>query len=188
VYLAGGYEHTCAILHDGSVWCWGYNLDGELGDGTAINKSKPTKVTLPGPAVQVGGKGVFIAATAYEAHTCALLADHTVWCWGSNDSGELGTGDTAPSPSPVQANLANVTQIAVGGAHTCAIDTSADLYCWGANSHGEVGDGMPGDDIWTPKKIRGRLRRGGLVPETGGLCLHHRRGVRLGLRQSPCSS
>jgi alpha-tubulin suppressor-like RCC1 family protein len=154
VYIAGGYQHTCAVLKDGSAWCWGLNVVGELGDGTTAPETKPTQIALPGSAVQIGAKGVFVAAPSfYEAHTCAVLADHSLWCWGSNDSGELGTGNTTASLSPVKANLANVKQVAVGGAHTCAVTLNDDLYCWGANSSGEVGDGMPGADVWSPTKI-----------------------------------
>jgi len=158
--IAAGTTHTCALRSDGAVFCWGFNEDGEVGDGTTNDANKPTQVKgLPSDhkAVQIG--------TA-EYHTCALLDDNTVWCWGINDALNLGqcNGDQLPSSSaPVRvpkwapntqqpasptcnANAPfTATQIALGGEHACAIGTDGSLYCWGENQTGAQG-GQAGQD------------------------------------------
>lgn len=82
--LAMGSKHSCLLRDDGAVYCWGDNTDGKLGDGTTVGKSVPTLVQgLPLGAVSIG---------AGEYHTCAVLKDDSVWCWGGNDAYELGQG------------------------------------------------------------------------------------------------
>ncbi len=142
VAIAGGYSHTCAILKNGNVYCWGFNQLGEVGDGTTGNKISPTKITLPGAATAISARGVFLGGVSYSAHTCAILLDQSVWCWGGNANGELGQGDTAVYAGPVKVkNLGSVNRLAVGGAHTCAVNVNNDLYCWGRNASGQVGNG-----------------------------------------------
>lgn len=119
-------SHTCAILKDGSLWCWGGNNFGQLGDGTTVDRLSPTRVMLSGPAVQVAGTGGF-----ESTHTCALLADRTVACWGQNQTGQLGDGTTDPSTVPVPVLLSGVRQIATNGGGTCAVTTDDVLFCWG---------------------------------------------------------
>lgn len=148
-FIAAGYDHTCAVLKDGSVWCWGFNQDGELGDGTLTNKANPTKIELPGPATRVAGGGLFIE-TGYVAHTCALLADKTVQCWGSNYFGELGVAKVKPLV-PTALDLSNIKELGVGSAHTCAVDTSSNLFCWGYNGMGQIGNGTTND---VPKPVQ----------------------------------
>ncbi len=142
-----GYHHACAILQDGSVYCWGQNASGEVGDGTTTLRSSPTKVTLPYPATAVSGNG------DGNAQTCAVLTDGSLWCWGDNAYGELGVGDANVHLGPQKVPLPNVAQVAVGGVHVCAVDTNQDLYCWGSNSYGEVGNGTPTYDVTTPTMI-----------------------------------
>src|SRR5439155_13555994 len=97
IAITGGFYHTCAILQpDGTVQCWGQNDNGQLGDGS----------TLPGrssnPPARVSGLSGVLSVTGGFRHTCALLGDHTVWCWGLNDSGQLGDGTTTSSSTPLQ--------------------------------------------------------------------------------------
>ena len=143
IAITGGYSHNCAILKDGSVYCWGFNQLGEVGDGTTGNKIMPTKIVLPGAATAISSKGVYLGGVTYSAHTCVILLDQSVWCWGGNANGELGQGDTAVYAGPVKVkNLASINRIAVGGAHTCAVNANNDLYCWGRNTSGQIGNAV----------------------------------------------
>jgi len=139
--VTGGY-HTCALLGDGTMWCWGRNADGQLGDGTAGPQCVYTTGRCSPTPVRVGGITSPAAITAGGYHTCALLGDGTVWCWGRNGSGQLGDGTTTNSSSPVRAG--GITgAVAVSGAfsHTCAVLGDGTVQCWGDNSEGQLGDG-----------------------------------------------
>ena len=147
VQVSAGFRHNCARKSDGTLWCWGYNDFGILGDGTlgTPDRCGPTPV-------QVSALGSSVArVTAGDAHTCALKTDGTVWCWGDHRDGQLGEGTTGieGKPLPVQVTaLGNaVMQIAAGSFHTCAIKDDGTLWCWGGNQNGELGDGtMSGED------------------------------------------
>jgi alpha-tubulin suppressor-like RCC1 family protein len=137
---AGG-SHTCALL-EGSVYCWGANWDGQLGDGSDGNSASAVKV--------VNGVDGFTNAdvTAISmggSHSCALRQG-SVYCWGANGDGQLGDGSTVASSVPVKVadgedgfTNSGVTAISVGGAHTCAV-VGGSVYCWGSNQHGRLGD------------------------------------------------
>jgi hypothetical protein len=158
VDIAGGYDQNCAIMTDGSVYCWGSNLEGEVGDGTSgNNRLQPVKViNLPVPAVALGADGIYLGVNpVYTANTCAVLNDGTVWCWGDNTFGELGQGNTTPYAGPVKVvGVANVAKIAVGGAHVCALTSNHQLYCWGRNGFGEVGNGTVNSPVLVPTLIQ----------------------------------
>ena len=114
VAVSGGYEHACALRGDGTVQCWGRNVDGQLGDGTTANPSTGP----PGSSVPVAVSGIRSAdaITAGAYHTCALLADGTVQCWGRNHQGQLGDGTTTSSSTPVP--VGGLTSVAeIGRAH-----------------------------------------------------------------------
>ncbi|MBK8479600.1 MAG: RCC1 repeat-containing protein [Proteobacteria bacterium] len=134
--VALGSEHTCVRRKDGSVWCWGYNVSGQLGDGSTMTRLSPVRVTgLDGSAVEqlVAGYG----------HTCARRTDGSVWCWGSNSSGELGQGDTnnRTVATRVGALGTAVVEVAAGSSRTCARLSDGTLWCWGENRYRQVGDG-----------------------------------------------
>jgi alpha-tubulin suppressor-like RCC1 family protein len=134
--IAAGDTHTCALVN-GSVQCWGANGSGQLGLGD--NLDRPTAVTVPGLTNAVG---IAAGGTLGTAHTCASLANGTVRCWGSNGSGQLGTGNTSPSAFPVAVpGLTNVVAIAAGEFHTCALVASGASFCWGFNGSGRLGEG-----------------------------------------------
>jgi alpha-tubulin suppressor-like RCC1 family protein len=95
--VAAGARHTCAILADATVSCWGANESGQLGNGKVDSSNVP---------VQVLGLTNVDAIVAGGAHSCARRTDGTVWCWGANTSGQLGDGITLSSPSPLVARVA----------------------------------------------------------------------------------
>jgi alpha-tubulin suppressor-like RCC1 family protein len=132
--LFAGSEHIC-VLASGAVWCWGDNQGGQLGDGTLQNRATPVQaVGLPGAATS-------LALGAY--HSCALLADGTVWCWGENEYGQLGDGTTSQRIAPARVvDLADVTAITSGSQFTCALTQTGAMRCWGANNGGQLGDGL----------------------------------------------
>jgi alpha-tubulin suppressor-like RCC1 family protein len=134
-----GLLFTCALFGDGSEQCTGYNLDGELGDGT---------VTPPrGEFRPVVGLSNAIAITCGKDHACAILGDRTVQCWGANDKGQLGTGSRSiAEPAPVAVKgLTNVQALSAGGLHTCALLIDGTVRCWGFNGSGQLGDGTTTD-------------------------------------------
>jgi alpha-tubulin suppressor-like RCC1 family protein len=168
--LAGGDQHFCMVRSDGTVWCWGANDAGQLGDGTTQDRATPTQVKTP------AGKS-FIEVRVSENHSCALAIDNTVWCWGGNDTGQLGVVDSsgnpvADSPLPIQVQAVAGTppsltftpllakHISAGGKHTCAIDMNEGLECWGENADGQAGQQPPSaggtaDDVFYPTPVPG---------------------------------
>ncbi len=140
--LAAGSYHNCAILADGTVSCWGSDGMGQLGDGSAGDYA-----STPSPVAGITAANPAIALAAGEFHTCAVLADHTVSCWGHNGSGQLGDGTTTDRslptavvglPTPVADNPA--LAVTAGTAHTCVVVGNPNrVYCWGLNKHGELG-------------------------------------------------
>ena len=132
--IAAGGEHTVAALQsDGTVWAWGNNDSGQLGDGSTTSRLTP---------VQVSNLTGAQAVAAGWAHTVALKSGGTVWAWGSNESGQLGDGSTTDRSAPVQVMvLTGVMAIAAGGDHTVALKSDGTVWAWGANWGGQLGDG-----------------------------------------------
>lgn len=124
--LSAGVAHSCALLVDGTVQCWGYNQFGQLGDGTAVEE-RTTAVDV----VDLGGSAVAIEAG--DVHTCAVLAGGGVRCWGDNEYGQLGDGtlERRLRPVPVQGLTAPVTRLAAAGRATCALSNAGAVLCWG---------------------------------------------------------
>src|SRR6185503_12507444 len=134
VALAAGYGHTCALLTDGTMRCWGGNSEGELGNGTITNPGTAQPVVVSG----ISGASA-IATGAY--HTCALLANGTLRCWGRNGQGQLGDGTFTGSSTPRSVGgLTGVAAVSGGGAHTCAVLTDGTVRCWGDNEFGQIGN------------------------------------------------
>jgi len=128
-----GNSFTCAVKSDGTVWCWGLNTSGQLGDGTTTLRNRP---------VQVSGLSGVTRVESSEGYSCALKSDGTVWCWGSNGFGQLGNGTTTNANTPVQvSSLTGVTQIATGYGHVCAVKSDGAVLCWGWNVMMNLGTG-----------------------------------------------
>jgi alpha-tubulin suppressor-like RCC1 family protein len=146
--IAAADDHTCALLLNQTVKCWGLNSKGQLGDGTTNDSSTPVKVAGLTGAVQIA---------VGDAYTCALLASGDVQCWGWNNFGELGNGTFTDSKSPVQVSglTSGVQAISGGDASVCAVLQSAQVDCWGDNSSGELGNGSTGGQSATPGLVMG---------------------------------
>lgn len=136
---AGGWwgnaanAHTLMLKSDGTVWGCGWNVHGQLGDGTTNNRSVPAQIASLSGVTQ-------ISAGAY--HSIALKSNGTVWSWGFNDQGELGNGNGADQYLPVQSqNLSNIVQVAGGSNHTLALKSDGTVWAIGGNNEGELGDG-----------------------------------------------
>lgn len=144
--LALGGQHTCAI-NNGMLSCWGWNANGQLGDGTTTDHHSPVPVGALGSGVAEVAAGGIGAVTPSPGHTCARKLDGTLWCWGANGNGQLGDGTTMDKHLPVQVvALGNkVAEIAAGGATTCARKLDGTLWCWGNNMYGQLGNGTTTD-------------------------------------------
>lgn len=132
--ISAGWYHTVALKSDSTVWAWGCNDHGQLGDGTTTDyRSDPA---------QVGGLRGVIAIAVGEQHTVALKSEGTVWTWGYNTYGQLGDGSNAERNTPVQVSgLSDITAIAAGWEHTIALKSDGTVWTWGNNSDGQLGDG-----------------------------------------------
>jgi alpha-tubulin suppressor-like RCC1 family protein len=145
VAIAAGSGHTCAVLGDGSAKCWGTNFSGQLGNGTTDSASEPVAVTdLDG----TWPDRTALSISAGASQSCAVLADGSAKCWGSNTSGRLGRGTDEDSLVPVLVSgltggtpATTVRSIATAVLHTCAVLGTGAVSCWGANFNGQLGDG-----------------------------------------------
>lgn len=151
--LAAGWHHTCALSSRGTVKCWGRNDHGQLGLGDTENRGDEANemgAALPTVFLGKGKRATALAAGAF--HTCALLNDKSVKCWGLNGVGQLGLGDTrargvgmnemGDDLPAVDVGIGNTVEaIAAGAYHTCALLTGGGVKCWGANASGQLGVG-----------------------------------------------
>ena len=152
VAIAVGSSHACAILESGSLKCWGRNSDGQLGVGNASDQgdaagemgSSLAAVNLSGITTRTA-----ISVAAGNGHTCALLNNHTVKCWGRGSNGQLGyentttigdnSGEMGPALSSVSLGTGrSALQLAVGSNHTCVVLDDATAKCWGLNNYGQL--------------------------------------------------
>ena len=148
-----GNSFACAITGAGAGYCWGYNGNGQIGDGTTTPRSVPTAVTMPGGAT-------FTQISAGYSHACARANTGAAYCWGYNANGRLGDASTTQRPVPtLVAGGLSFTSVTAGGLHTCGTTTAASNngYCWGYNYYGELGNNaaLPGADVTSPGLIAG---------------------------------
>jgi alpha-tubulin suppressor-like RCC1 family protein len=139
VALSAGFASTCIVSDAGAAWCWGLNSSGQVGDGTTgASRNVPTRVALPAGSVV---RDLSVGAS----HVCASTTSGTAYCWGANDSGQIGDGViVSVRPTPIAVALPaglNAARVAAGSAHSCATTTIGIIYCWGANAEGQLGNG-----------------------------------------------
>jgi hypothetical protein len=139
-----GANHSCALMSDGSVRCWG--AAGVIGDGGGSHQLMPVPITIP---------ETVSAISAISAHTCVRTTTGKAYCWGKNDNGELGEGTTFSSTSPRLVTLVGtVNDICVGSGFTCAL-TGGVVKCWGLNTDGVVGKDPTFTSVPTPNTVPG---------------------------------
>jgi alpha-tubulin suppressor-like RCC1 family protein len=138
VSAATGSSHTCALISDGSVYCWGWNTFGQLGNATNVGAYDPTPPNPTPAKVDFAWPQPPVALAAGFAHTCALLSDGTVYCWGSDilSTPPSGTGEPGNSIVPLQVfaddrPFGKVVEIAGTGISTCALLQDGTAACWG---------------------------------------------------------
>lgn len=165
--ISAGFRHTCALEADGTAYCWGLNDHGQL--GTASSGGYADLPALVGgglrfTSIVAGGDTVQqpppLPPVRVESHTCAITVGGAAYCWGSNDSGQLGNGTLggeASVPVPVAGGL-TFSKIAVGAHHTCGLTTTGVAYCWGLNADLQLGQGQPtgaGPNSAVPSQVGG---------------------------------
>src|SRR5207249_2488235 len=132
--VSAGNVHTCGTTTHGAAYCWGYNVWGQLGDGTTTQRSMPARVT---------GRLRFSVVDAGSYFSCGVTIGGAAYCWGENLDGELGDGTTVSQSSPVPvAGGLDFAAVRAGWYHVCGrMKTGAGTYCWGYNAHGQLGEG-----------------------------------------------
>ena len=139
--LAPGVNHSCALATTGAAYCWGYNVDGRLGDGTTTDRTMPVAVTMPGGVT-------FESVASGEWHSCALAPTGAAYCWGRSVQGQLGDGPLTDRRTPSAVTMpggVTFSAIATGDFHSCGLATTGAAYCWGSNIEGQLGDGTVTD-------------------------------------------
>ncbi|NQX68523.1 fibronectin type III domain-containing protein [Paenibacillus alba] len=130
---SGNALHTLAVQPDGSVWAWGNNYKGQLGDNKEIYRQKP---------IQIMGLPTISAVTVGQDHSLALAKDGSVWAWGGNNAGQLGNGTLDPTVVPARVpGLTNVVAVQAGEQHSLALLADGTVWAWGLNVYGQLGDG-----------------------------------------------
>jgi alpha-tubulin suppressor-like RCC1 family protein len=132
--VTSGGRHNCAQDTGGATYCWGFNDDGQLGTGSSAEEVRTLARIDPDPGLAALALG--------ERHGCGIAGDGTLWCWGSNDEGQLGLGARARRRGPPRVGTASDwLAIASGRRHTCAVRANGQLFCWGDNLGGQLGLG-----------------------------------------------
>lgn len=150
--LALGALHTCGLTLVGSIYCWGYNQDGEVGI-YANNPGATPDIAVP---TQVLGSQTFVSVVAGWYHTCGLISDGTAYCWGANGYGMLGNGTTTAAWEPVAIpNGVTFATLAGGEWSTCGLTSSGHAECWGLNDNGQLGSGIVGGQSSSPTMVAG---------------------------------
>ena len=146
VGISAGIYHSILAQADGTVWTWGGNYEGQIGDGTTTPSPTPEQIA--------GISGVVAVAAGYY-HSVALTSDGTVWAWGRNLYGQLGDGTTTQRLAPVQvAGISGATAVAAGENSTYALKSDGTVWAWGRNNEGQLGDGTRTDQ-YLPVQVQG---------------------------------
>ncbi|TRZ70285.1 MAG: hypothetical protein D4S02_00725 [Rhodocyclaceae bacterium] len=137
--------YTLAVKSDGSLWAWGDNTQGQLGDGSTTAALSPK---------QIGTATGYLLLAAGYYHSLAIKSDGTLWAWGKNDHGQLGDGSTTPSLVPKQIGTdTSYVAIAAGESHSVTLKSDGSLWAWGQNGHGQLGNGSSGTDVPAPGNV-----------------------------------
>jgi LruC domain-containing protein len=174
VQVQTGNDFACVLTAAGTVWCWGNNYYGTLGDGTTTPHATPAPVSALSGVVQIA---------AGDTHACALKGDGTVWCWGWARAGALGDGRVEDSWAaavqtlPIQVpNLSGVLEVSAGAYFTCARRATGDVWCWGNGNNGELGNGTNIDRA-TPSQVSGLANATDISAGAGGACALNSNGA-----------
>jgi alpha-tubulin suppressor-like RCC1 family protein len=146
--VTAGMRHTCALNAQGKAFCWGTDINGQVGnDAAREGRLAPTRVA---------GDRAYWSISAGAQHTCALALDGRVYCWGMGIDGQVGAGLSNDSPTPVAVD-ANMTfvELSSGGLHTCARNAASEMWCWGSNQYGQLGSA--GASSSSPRKMQSQL-------------------------------
>jgi alpha-tubulin suppressor-like RCC1 family protein len=140
--LTGGFMHSVAIQADGTLWSWGSNGFGQLGDGTLTDRSTAQQITVTSP---VSPSNDWVAVSAGDAHTLAIKADGSLWAWGDNSFGQLGDTTTVSHAAPIRIVTGNPgnfdnnwVAVSAGGAYSVGLQADGTLWAWGDNSFGQL--------------------------------------------------
>lgn len=145
--VSAGWDVTCAVTTTGLAHCWGYNGAGALGNGSMTNTPTPTRVS--------GGLTFAMVSPGHgEFHSCGVTTGGAAYCWGDNDTGELGNGTTTSTTPVSVAGGLTVAQVSAGYRHTCGVTTDGAGYCWGDNYWGALGIGNHTDAL-SPTPVLG---------------------------------
>ncbi len=133
--VSAGSSHTCAIKNDHSLWCWGRGINGQLGTVSTSETSTPTRERTNANDWRSVSAGLY--------HTCAVKNDDSLWCWGSNNAGELGVGNTTQQNTPTReiTNANNWRDVSTKDNYTCAVKNDSSVWCWGLGGSGQLGTG-----------------------------------------------
>ena len=146
--LSAGLSHTVYVDETGTLWAWGSNQAGQLGTETQETSTDLEGNPIPYASQPLAVMEDVVSASAGADFTVALKADGTLWTWGGNDEGQLGTGTTEGSATPVQV-LDQVTAVVAGDYHVAALRTDGTLWMWGSNIDGQLGTGQATEVLQT---------------------------------------
>ncbi len=144
--IKAGWFHGLALREDGTLWSWGQNEEGQLGDGTRTTRTLPVQVTDLNNVVYIA---------AGRNHSLAVTDDGHVWAWGVNETGQLGNGSNVSSSIPIQVKtISNIVSVAATRDHSLALSKEGTVWAWGDDSSGELGDELE-IDSHIPVKVKG---------------------------------
>jgi alpha-tubulin suppressor-like RCC1 family protein len=136
--ISGGMNFSMAIKADGTLWGWGTNAYGQLGDGTTVDKVLP---------IQIGSDTNWVSVAAGHSHSLGIKSDGTLWAWGLNDHGQLGLGDTVTRVVPTQVGSAQWVCVDAGASHSVGLLLDGTLQAWGCGAYGQLGSGGLADEL-----------------------------------------
>ena len=146
-----GKSHSCGVRNNGKLYCWGYNGNGQIGDGTigaGIHRLNPTRI---------GEFADWTSVATSAAHSCGVRDPGKLYCWGFNGDGQVGDNTSGTDRSnPIRiGGFQDWKNAATGASHSCGVRNNGKLYCWGNNDHAQIGDNTSGTDRKIPTRIGG---------------------------------